>query len=163
MLPPCFPSACRKLIWSFSYTSASAMTPPDSFTSAQCSEQSERDMIHGITNTLLKIWKYNKGIPLLLILLLWTWNRLIILILNFPSHYTRRYTWICFYPGILTINNLSPTCSRQSFCAAPPSMILVTYMLLSPGMCWFPTPPAILKPSPVKEYACLYTKTFASV
>lgn len=27
--------------------------------------------------------------------------------------------------------------------------ILVTYMLLSPGMCWFPTPPAILNPSPV--------------
>lgn len=48
----------------------------------------------------------------------------------------------------LTISNLSPICSRLSFCAAPPSMILVTYMLLSPGMCWFPTPPAILKPSP---------------
>lgn len=48
-----------------------------------------------------------------------------------------------------TINSRSPTCSRPSFCAAPPSMILVTYMLLSPGMCWFPTPPAILKPSPV--------------
>ncbi len=53
---------------------------------------------------------------------------------------------------VLTINNLSPTCSRPSFCAAPPSMILVTYMLLSPGMCWFPTPPAILKPSPICEY-----------
>lgn len=48
-----------------------------------------------------------------------------------------------------TISSLSPTCSRPSFCAAPPSIILVIYMLLSPGMCWFPTPPAILKPSPV--------------
>lgn len=74
--------------------------------------------------------------------------------------YFCKYRWICFYPRILTISNLSPTCSRQSFCAAPPSMILVTYMLLSPGMCWFPTPPAILKPSPVKENACWYTKTF---
>lgn len=50
---------------------------------------------------------------------------------------------------IHTIKSRSPTCSRPSFCAAPPSMILVTYMLLSPGMCWFPTPPAMLKPSPV--------------
>lgn len=57
---------------------------------------------------------------------------------------------------VLTISNLSPTCSRPSFCAAPPSMILVTYMLLSPGMCWFPTPPAILKPSPV----CVWVYTW---
>lgn len=48
------------------------------------------------------------------------------------------------------MSNLSPTWSLQSFCAAPPSMILVTYILLSPGMCWFPTPPAMLKPSPAR-------------
>ena len=24
-------------------------------------------------------------------------------------------------------------------------------MLLSPGMCWFPTPPAILKPKPTEK------------
>lgn len=58
----------------------------------------------------------------------------------------------------LTIKSLSPTCSRPSFSAAPPSMILVTYMLLSPGMCWFPTPPAILKPSPVCVCVFAYMK-----
>lgn len=40
------------------------MTPPDSFISPQCSEQSEQDMIHGITNTLLKNWKYRNAVTI---------------------------------------------------------------------------------------------------
>lgn len=51
----------------------------------------------------------------------------------------------------LTAISLSPTASRPSCSAAPPSITLVTNIPLSPGMCWFPMPPAMLNPSPARE------------
>jgi hypothetical protein len=52
---------------------------------------------------------------------------------------------------VITAMSLSPVVSLPSCSAAPPSMIFVTNIPLSPGMCWFPTPPAILKPRPTKK------------
>ena len=51
--------------------------------------------------------------------------------------------------SVLTANNRSPTCRRPSCSAAPPSIILVTKIPWSLGMCSLPMPPAILKPKPV--------------
>lgn len=49
---------------------------------------------------------------------------------------------------VFTLNSLSPILRRPSTAAAPPSIIFVTYIPLSPGMCWLPMPPAIEKPKP---------------
>lgn len=51
----------------------------------------------------------------------------------------------------LTSIILSPTRNVPSASDAPPGMIFVTKMPLSPGAHWFPTPPAMVKPRPASE------------
>lgn len=50
-----------------------------------------------------------------------------------------------------TCKILSPTDNLPSSSAAPPAIILVTKIPSSSSTCWFPTPPAILKPRPVQK------------
>lgn len=76
--------------------------------------------------------------------------------IHLHTHTQALTIWLCSVEPVgksersLTASSLSPIWSLPSLCAAPPSIILVTQMLLSPGMCWFPTPPAMLKPRPAE-------------